>query len=44
MEMSSSPPLMIPSASLRFEAGRTASGLASYHSSNRSSKALSLKK
>ncbi len=43
IEMSRRPPLMKPSASLRFVGGPTALGLLSYHSSRRSSNELSLK-
>ena len=42
IEMSSRPPLMMPNASLRFDAGRTASGLSSYHWRRRPSNALEL--
>ncbi len=44
MEMSRSPPLMKLRASLRFDSGTTAVGLASYHSMSRCSKALRRKK
>ena len=44
MEMSRRPPRMKLSASFRLDSGITASGLFSYHSISRSSKALSRKK